>query len=178
MNRYQGLFYYLLLAWGLPIVIVMVVVLATPSSNKTRGDFPSVSFVPVAVEEVEKRGSGGSDHFELQVTSPAGDLYYHRDPEPEPIQELFGRFPKADKVTVLYDETLEGNVIMEIRLADSSTEGEAILQFESVMGEYASRRTVVYVVAGIWFGLANLLAYGLWKVDIGDSAPRSSAASK
>lgn len=152
---------YLVLAWGVPIAIVIVVRTFTPDTSRERIDFSEQTFLPERVWVTEGRGRKGSDHFELRIQNPKGEVFFHRDPNREPILELNERFPVNSPITVLYESSkLEGNVLMEIASANIT-----ILAFDDVMAEYASRRRLVYIVAAVWCALANLLSYALWKVD-------------
>lgn len=155
---------YLVLAWGVPIAIVVLVRTFTPGANQERIDFFEQTFLPERVWVTEGRGRMGSDHFELRIQSPKGKVFFHRDPNREPILELKRRFPVNSPITVLYESSkLEGNVLMEIATADMT-----ILGFDDIMAEYASRRRLVYIVAAVWCTLANLLSYALWKVDLSE----------
>ncbi len=160
---------YLVLAWGVPIAIVLVVRTFTPDPGQDRANFSQQSFKPARVWVAEKSGTKGSDYFELRIESPNGEEFFHRNPEGEPILDLERQFPINTEVEILYSPGLEGNVLMEIVATDPES-AISILSFDAIMGEYASRRRVVYIVAGVWCVLANLFSFALWKVDISESA--------
>ena len=155
---------YLVLAWGVPIMIVFVVCAFSPNPNLTKAAFSQQVFRPARVWVDEKHGRNNSDHFELRIQNPRGDEFFHRDPEREPIFDLYSRFPKDTEIKILFSPGAEGNVLLEITPANSPS--APVLSFESVMEEYASRRRVVYIVAAVWWGITNLLAFALWKVDV------------
>lgn len=158
---------YLLLAWGIPILIVLVVRAFTPDPNLARTDFVRQEFLPAQVWVEEKKGSKRSDYFELRIRNPRGEEFFHRDPDREPIQDLHARLPKHAVIEILYSPGVEGNVLLEIAPSDPNVPPP--LAFESVMKKYATRRRVVYTVAAVWFGVANLLAFALWKINIDDT---------
>lgn len=158
---------YLLLAWGIPILIVFVARAFSTDPSQTRADFAQQTFRPARVWIEEKKGRKNSDHFELWIQNPTGDRFFHRDPEREPIFDLFSRFPQDAEIKIFFSAKAEGNVLMEVAPTNSSA--APVLAFESVMEAYASRRRVVYVVAAVWCGIANLLAFALWKVDVNRS---------
>lgn len=154
---------YLLAAWGVPIVIVVTVRLFTPDPGQSRENFASQSFTPARIWIVGGTGTKGADYFELRIENPAGEVFFHRDPERQPIVELRERIPNDTKLSILYSSSkLEGNVLMQIASEDSSSAKPA-LSFDDVMAEYGTRRKVVYIVAAVWCTLANLLAFALWK---------------
>lgn len=162
--RLRNFLLYLVLAWGVPVILVLIATTFTPQPGKARSEFRSAQFKPARVWVESKTERRGADYFELRIASPEGEIYFHRDPEPEPIAELESRFPDDAEVIVLYAPGIEGNVIMEIAPAGGPPSPQ-ILSFESVMAEYSSRRRTIYIVAGVWYVLANLFACGLWKVD-------------
>lgn len=155
---------YLLLAWGLPVTIVIVARTFTPDPSRTREDFSQQSFRPERVWVDEGTGRKNSDHFELRIRNPEGEEFFHRDPEPEPIYDLYSSFPGNGEIRIIFSPDSEGNVLMEI--VPTAPESAPLLSFETVMAEYTSRRRFVYIVAAIWCGTANLFAFALWKVDI------------
>ena len=158
---------YFALAWGVPILVVFVVRAFTPDPSQSRTNFSQREFRPARIWITEKKGTKNSDYFELRIRNSSGEEFFHRDPEREPIAELYKRFPKDAVIRILFSPGVEGNVLMEIAATNPSS--SAVLSFESVMDEYASRRRVVYIVAAVWCGLANLIAFALWKVDVSDS---------
>jgi hypothetical protein len=162
---------YLALAWGLPLVIIATSRFASPDPDQKRSDFPGKTFKPARVWVVGKKGTKGSDHFELRIESPDGAVYFHRDPNPEPVAELDRKFPRDTEVTVLYQAGLEGNVLMEIAAAGAAS---PVLSFDDIMAEYASRRRLVGIVAAVWWILANLFAFALWKFGV---PPKEQAGS-
>lgn len=147
---------YLVIAWGVPIAMIVIALTSIPSSNLSRDDLSQQSFTPAQVSVVEKKGTKGANHFELQIVNPKGEEFFIRRPNREPIVEINNRLPVDTPITVLYSfSELEGNVLMEI-----VSEESAILSFDEVMAEYASRRQFLYLVAAIWWGVMNLIA--LW----------------
>ncbi len=157
---------YLLLAWGLPIAIVFVVRAFTPDPGAARGDFSRQSFKPARAWIADERGTKGSDHFELRIENPEGEIFYRRDPEREPVEELYGRFATTDEISILYSSSrTDGNMLMEV-VAEGGLSPMTILSFDEVMEEYGSRRRFVYGVAAVWWCLANLFSFALWKVDV------------
>ena len=159
---------YLVLAWGIPIIIVSVVRAFTPDPSQTRTHFSQQAFRPARVWVAEKKGRKNSDYFELRIQNPSGEEFFYRDPERGPIIDLYGRFPKDSEITILFSPVADGNVLMEA--APTNLPSAPVLAFESVMDKYAYRRRVVYIVAAIWCGIANLFAFALWKVDVGGPA--------
>ncbi len=160
---------YLVLAWGIPIAIVLFVRAFTPPPNQDRTNFSRQSFKPARVWVVEKSGTKGSDYFELRIESPKGEEFFHRAPLREPVLNLERRFPRNTEVDILYSPELEGNVLMEI-VATHPESAVTVLSFDEIMREYASRRQVVYIVAGVWCVFVNLLSFALWKVKISNPA--------
>jgi hypothetical protein len=156
---------YLAVAWGVPVAILLVVILSTPGPNQNRSDFQKKTFTPARIWVSGIRGTKGSDYFELRIQSPEGDVFFHRDPDRKPISDLEHKLPKDSEVDVLYASTGEGNIVMEIT-SGSAPSSPPVLSFESVMAEYGARRKLVYIVAAIWWVLANLLSYALWKVPL------------
>ena len=157
---------FFVLAWGTPIVIVLIVRIFTPDPTQSRSDFSQQSFIPSRVWIEEKSGSKGSDHFELRIESPDRDIFFHRDPKREPIDDLLSKFPIDQEIAILYSpDKLEGNILMEIKAVNASPP-TPILSFDDVISENASRRRLVYIAAAVWCTLANLLGFALWQVDI------------
>ncbi|MCW1925798.1 hypothetical protein OKA05_24785 [Luteolibacter arcticus] len=153
---------YLLVAWMLPVGIVVIARTFSPDPGQSRSDFQSATFTPARIWTTEHQGTRRSDYFELRVQSPAGEFFFHRDPNPEPIQQLGARIPRDRPLALLYQSGHEGNVLMEI--ADGSPGAStSFLSFSDIMAEYAARRRLVYIVAAIWFTLANLISWALWK---------------
>lgn len=152
----------MILGWVVPALILLVVHVAGPDPNQRREEFPGKTFEPVRIWIAENSDGRGADSFELRIASPDGEEYFHRDPEPEPIEELDRRFPRNKEVSIRYAESIEGNVLLEVVVVNGPAL-EAILPFESVMTEYSHRRRVVYIVAATWCLFFNLLAYVLWK---------------
>jgi immunity protein 27 of polymorphic toxin system len=134
-------------AWGIPLVIIITPWLSFPDLNRPKDSFPSQVFTPSRVMTKEKQDLRGSDHFELWLHHPEGPRFFHRNPEPEPIIELYRRIPQDAPLKVVYRPTVEGNVLMEISIADA--EAKPILSITEAMAEYSSRRRLIYVVAGI-----------------------------
>lgn len=164
---------YLVFAWGGPVMIVLLVRALTPDPSQSRSDFPSKTFKPSRVWVAEEREARGADFFELRIESPEGAVFFHRDPDRDPIVELDRRFPKDSEVTVLYNPDAEGNALLEIASVGTSS-STPVLSFDSIMNEYASRRRVVYIVAAVWWTFANLLSYALWKVDVSGDGEKQS----
>lgn len=154
---------YLALAWGLPLVIIATSRFASPDPDQKRSDFPSRTFKPARVWVAGEKGTKGSDFFELRIESPDGTVYFHRDPDPGPVAELDRKLPRETEVTVLYQPGLEGNLLMEIAAAGAAS---PVLSFDAIMAEYASRRRLVGIVAAVWWTLANLFAFALWKFGV------------
>lgn len=159
---------YAVLAWGVPILIVVVVRVFTPDPSLTRTEFSQLAFKPVRVWVTEKKGRKNSDYFELRMQNPNGEEFFYRDPEREPILDLYGRLPKDVDIKILFSPGAEGNVLMEVAAINPLS--APVLAFESVMDKYSSRRRVVYIVAAVWCCIANFLAYALWKVNFTDPA--------
>jgi hypothetical protein len=160
-------------AWGIPLAIVITAWVFTPDPNRPKDSFPSQVFTPSRVMTKEKQMPRGSDHFELWLHHPEGAGFFHRSPEPEPIIELYRRIPQDAPLKVVYSPTVEGNVVMEICLGEA--EEKPILSFTEVMAEYSSRRRLIYIVAGLWFTLGNLILYALWRSGITESSPNEDA---
>lgn len=148
----------LMIAWGIPMLIVITGVLATPSPHLSREAFPLAEFTPAGVEIVTKKDRKGRDSFELWLKNPSGEAYFIRNPEPEPIHDLSKKVPRETPLKVRYDPRMEGNVLMEIAAVSSA---DSILSFDEVMKEYASRRRLVCIIAGIWFVIGSLAWIGL-----------------
>lgn len=151
---------YLLGVWGVPIAISITALVISPDPGKPKSDHPAVTFTPAKVEVQQGRGRKGSDFFELWLHHPDGTSYHHRDPEQAPIVALEQRVPKGVPLLVTFTPDSEGNVLLGIDRIDN---GEAILSYDAVMAEYASRRTLVFTIAAIWLVLGNLLAWGLYR---------------
>ena len=139
---------------GIPVLMVFVLVISTPNPHRQITDFPSVELTPASITTMRKRGRR-SDHFELWIRHEDGRGFFHRDPEPRPIEVLKSRIPDGIELRLVYDPTPDGNVLMQI--AASRPGNEVFLAFDSVMSEYRRRRLVVYVVAAIWFVAGTLL---------------------
>ena len=154
----------LICAWGVPLAIVIVVRMFTPDPNRPKDTFLAVVLTPNDIRMEEKRGRKNSNHFEVWLHSPNGDKYFPRDPNPDPVTDLYHRIPQGVPLNVIYNPTNEGNVIMEISLPESKD--KPLLAFADVMAEYSTRRRVVYIVAGLWFTLGTLVLGGLWKVSV------------
>jgi len=165
---------YLVLAWCVPILIVFIIRFFTPDPSQTRADFAYQVFRPARVWVDEERGSKNSDHFELWIRNPTGEEFFHRDPEREPILDLYSRLPKDSEIKILFSPSAEGNVLMEV--TPTNPPSASVLAFQTVMDAYASRRRVVYIVAAVWCGIANLFSFALWKVDI--AVPEVNQTSK
>ncbi|HEY1048846.1 MAG TPA: hypothetical protein VGE39_03795 [Prosthecobacter sp.] len=144
----------LILAWACPVVLVVIIHLFTPDPKQPKGSFPSITFVPSSIQVVEKKESRGADYFELWLHHPDGRSYFHRDPNPEPISTLKKKIPLGASLKTIYSPTQEGNVLLEIQTAD--IEDEPALSFDTKMGEYAFKRRVVNILAGVWFTLGTL----------------------
>lgn len=153
-----------LLTWGVPLAIVITVRLFTPDPSRPKDDFPFEIFTPQKIEFVGKKGTRRSDHFELWLHHPDGHGYFYRDPEPEPVKDLFGKTPPNTALKVIYDPFPEGNTLMEISVASSNA--PPILSFDAVMAEYATRRRLVYSIAGIWFALGSFIFLALTRVKV------------
>jgi hypothetical protein len=153
---------YFVIAWGLPIVMVLIPLFTGPGVGKQRSDFSMATFVPARVWTTERKDRKGADSFDLRLESPEGKVFYIRNPEREPIEEIYRKVPAGAKLEVRYTETVEGNVLLEITEPGAASP-EPILSYEWVMQEYASRRTFIFVVAAIWCALANLISLALWK---------------
>lgn len=153
-----------LLTWGVPLAIVITVRLFTPDPSRPKDDFPFEIFTPQKIEFVGKKGTRRSDHFELWLHHPDGHGYFCRDPEPGPVKDLFGKTPPNTALKVIYDPFPEGNTLMEISVASSNA--PPILSFDAVMAEYATRRRLVYSIAGIWFALGSFIFLALTRVKV------------
>jgi hypothetical protein len=138
-----------LTAWGIPLLIVGVAVLSTPDPHQRIGDFPAVELKPASITAVRKVGTRRTDYFELWIRDEDGRGFFHRDPEPGPIEDLKSRIPEGASLRLVYRATRAGNVLLEI--AASRPPHEQFLAFDSVMGAYRRRRFVVYAVAAAWF---------------------------
>jgi hypothetical protein len=147
--------------WGLPIVLVVVAFVAMPDPSQPKSAHPSATFTPGEIAIHEGRGRKKSDHWELLIHQPDGSIYYIRNPESEPIQQLHDRIPKDVPLQITYTLEADRNLLLAIERADGT--GEPILSYESVMAEYAERRTLIFSVATIWLVLGNLLAWGLYR---------------
>ena len=65
---------------------------------------------------------------------------------------------------MVYTPLLEGNVLLSI--TPVATPNKPALVFQDVMAEYASRRRLIYIVAGLWAVLAHLILLVLWRMDV------------
>jgi len=153
---------YLLIAWVLPLVMVGIGIVATPDASRPREEFAFASFHPARVWIAESKDRKGADSFELRIQSPEGTEYFIRQPERGPIEALYRKVPRDEIVGIRYASKVNGNVLVEI-LGASGVPGEEILSFDTAMAEYATRRRVIFIVAAVWWGLANLIAFALWK---------------
>lgn len=160
MNK-TNLFKVAILAWGVPLANVVVALFFTPDPNRKLESFPSKTFVPTEIRMSEGSGRRNSIFYEVRLHSPDGDSFYLKDPAREPIAELDGRIPRDVPLKIVYSPKEEGNVLMAIDR--QSGDGEPILSFENVMAEYASRRRLVYTIAGVWFVVGNAALIVLWK---------------
>ena len=138
-----------LTAWGIPLLMIAVVILSTPSPHQRIDDFPAIELKPASITTVRKVGTRRTDHFELWIRHDDGRGFFRRDPEPGPIEELKSRIPEGAELRLIYRPTRAGNELLEI--ASSRPPHEKFLSFESVMGAYRRRRFVVYAIAAAWF---------------------------
>lgn len=150
-----------IVAWVVPLGMVLLPWILGPDLSKPKSEFPSTSFIPVEVKAIGKNGSKGSDHFELWLTSPDHNTYFLRDPEPEPIAKLRDLVPEGKELNIVYWNTVEGNVLMEI--AEASSPAHTLLSFDERVAEYASRHRMVYLTSGIWFIVGTAIFVFLWK---------------
>ena len=157
---------YIVLAWVVPIAMVIIAITLTPDSNQNRSDFTKRVVSPKRVWIASKNEIKGADFFELRIKSQEDEEYFHRDPERGPISDLEAKLFKQTELEILYSPGLEGNVLMEI--VARAPQRKNILSFDTIMGEYASRRRLIYIVAGIWCTLINAFSFLLWKVDISE----------
>ena len=174
--RVPFLMKYLILSWGIPLAIVMAVRFVTPYSQNP-ADYDRQTFRPARVWVAEKRGSQGTSSFELRIQSPSGEIFFHRDPEREPIDELDRRVPRNSNLRLIYWPTkLDGNVLMEVT-ADGDPKATPILSFDAVMRQYAMRRKIVYIAAALW----SLFFNGIFFLMLGSASieqpPRGGGAS-
>lgn len=144
----------IILGWACPLVLVVVIHLFTPDPHQPKQSFPSATFVPSRIQVAEKTESQGADYFELWLHNPNGESYFHRDPNPGPIADLKQKIPMGAPLTTIYSPAREGNVLLEIKAVGA--EGEPALSFDKKMGEYAFKRQVVHILAGVWFTLGTL----------------------
>src|SRR5262249_31787904 len=128
-------------AWGIPIVIVSIGLFAGPNPHRRIADFPSIEMTPASITTARKLGSRGSDYFELWIRHADGRSFFHRDPEPAPIQELKSRILDGIGLRLVYWPSLERSVLLEV--ASSRHPNAKYLAFETVMSEYLHRVLVI-----------------------------------
>lgn len=163
MQMDRGLIMAGLLVWGVPLINMIISRVAIPDPNRGRDTFPSAVFTPTDVKVVEKQGRKKSDSFELWLHAADGASYFHRDPESEPILTLHGSIPRNEPLKVIYSVTREGNVLMEVAVAEMVE--KPILRFGDVMAEYADRRRLIEIIAGVWLLVGNVVLFLLWRAD-------------
>ena len=149
------------MAWIVPIVIVAVTLWITPDPNRPKEEFAAVNFEPTEIKIFSGRARKGADFFELRLVHPEGSIYFFRDPNPEPVQRVADIIPQGEALRVVYLPGAEGNAILEI--APEANSGKPYIAFGDVMAQYAERRRVVAVVAGLWFILGNAVLVLLWR---------------
>lgn len=132
-----------LVAWGLPALLVGIARFATPDPDGKPADFPSAVLATPHITT--------SKHGRRLKISEAGQQFHFQKPDRDTIMELSGRIPEQTALRVIYYPTIEGNVLLDVRAMEGA--GVPYLDFNTTMGEYAKRRRLVYVVAGIWFVL-------------------------
>jgi hypothetical protein len=160
----SGILKVALLAWGVPLIVVTVAWWATPDPDRAIETFATATFVPKEIKVIRKQERKNSDFFELWLIHTDGSVYFRREPDPERLRALADALPKTEPLRVVYETDSEGNVILEIARADGSQ--KPYLAFEGVMAEYAARRRLVAIIAGIWFILGTGCLVPLWRTRI------------
>jgi hypothetical protein len=156
----------IIFAWVIPIALVVTILVIPPNPFRSKDSFPSTTFTPKGVSIERHAGSRGSDHFELWLRDNLGNGYFHRDPEREPIAELERQIPRNVPLAIVYEPRYDGNVLLEIALSDNAA--PPILCFADIMEEYAWKRHVVFIVAGVWSAIGNVWLYFVWRAGKGD----------
>ncbi len=159
-----------ILALCLPAIIVVVVHLATPDPKASKESFPVSEFLPARVGVIQKKERKGKDYFELWVHAPDGRSFFFRSPESEPVTSVRKSIHDGNKLQVRYMTTSEGNVLVELL---DSQDKKPLISFENVMAEYAGRRRLVHIIAGVWSALGAGLWFVLARTDVVTPKPVS-----
>lgn len=153
---------YLVGVWGVPIAMVIVAFAVMPDPGRAKESYPSATFIPKEIAIHQGHGRKGSDHWDLLIHHPDGQSFQLRNPESSPIEQVHERIPKDVALRLTYEPGSDANLLLAIERADGT--GEPILSYESVMAEYAQRRSVILAVAALWFLVGNLLVWGIRRV--------------
>jgi hypothetical protein len=149
-----------LAAWGIPILIILVAIsLSRPILNDTDDLLPA-TFIPQRIYIQRSEGGFGSDWFELRIISQDGEVFFHRDPESEPIHRILHRIRQGERLDLRYVNTIQGNVLLQVAHAEGDR--AIALSAKEVIEEQERRLRIVYITATIWFGIGTVVLFLIW----------------